>query len=276
MFLSAGPGWGKTTLLAQWAARSPRPFAWVNVDEKDNDPIVLLTYVATALDRVSPIDPSVFEALASPGASVEGTVVPRLGAALAAIDQPLVLVLDDLHLLENPSCLDAIAALARHVRDGSQLVLSARGAPALPLGALRARGLELELGPDDLRMDAAQAGQLLQAAGVDLPEVEVAELTEHTEGWSAGLYLAALSIRARGAKAKPAASFSGSDLLVSDYLQSELLAELSADELRFLTRTAVLEQLSGPLCDAVLEESGIRVGTGVAGAVQPVPGAAGP
>ena len=84
VFLSAGPGWGKTTLLAEWAARSPRPFAWVNVDEKDNDPIVLLTYIATALDRVSPIDAGVFEALASPGASVEGTIVPRLGAALAA------------------------------------------------------------------------------------------------------------------------------------------------------------------------------------------------
>ena len=85
--LSAGPGWGKTTLLAQWASRSRRPFAWVSVDENDNDPIVLLTYVAVALDRISPIDPSVFDALASPGVSVEGTVVPRLGAALATIDE---------------------------------------------------------------------------------------------------------------------------------------------------------------------------------------------
>ena len=182
--------------------------------------------------------------------------MPRLGAALAAADEPLVLVLDDLHLLHDRACLDAVATLARHVRDGSQLALSARGAPALPLGALRARGLELELGPEDLRMDTEQAGLLLRAAGVELPDAEVAELTAHTEGWSAGLYLAALSIRARGLKGKPAASFSGSDLLVSDYLQSELLAQLSADELRFLTRTSVLDRLSGPLCDAVLEESG--------------------
>ncbi len=85
--LSAGPGWGKTTLLAQWASRSRRPFAWVSVDENDNDPIVLLTYVAVALDRLSPVDSSVFDALASPGVSVEGTVVPRLGAALATIDE---------------------------------------------------------------------------------------------------------------------------------------------------------------------------------------------
>ena len=255
VFLSAGAGWGKTTLLAEWAARSARSFAWVNVDEGDNDPIVLLTYVATALDRVVPIDARVFEALTSPGASVEGMIVPRLGAALATIAQPLVLVLDDLHLLHDGASLDAVATLARHVRDGSQLALSARGAPALPLGALRARGLELELGPDDLRLDTEQAGLLLRAAGVELPDAEVAELTTHTEGWSAGLYLAALSIRARGPKGKPAAGFSGRDLLVSDYLQSELLAQLSADELRFLTRTSVLDRLSGPLCDAVLEES---------------------
>ena len=107
VFISAGPGWGKTTLLTQWAARSQRPFAWVSVDANDNDPIVLLTYVATALDRVSRLDPSVFEALTSPGASIEGTVVPRLGAALATMDEPVVLVLDDLHLVDGqrlPGC----------------------------------------------------------------------------------------------------------------------------------------------------------------------------
>ncbi|HEX2409771.1 MAG TPA: AAA family ATPase, partial [Solirubrobacteraceae bacterium] len=256
VFLSAGPGWGKTTLLAGWAARSSRSFAWVHVDEKDNDPIVLLTYVATALDRVSPIDARVFEALTSPGASVEGTVVPRLSAALAAIPQPLVLVLDDLHLLHDRASLDAVATLARHVRDGKQLALSARGASALELGALRARGLELDIGPEDLRMDTQQAGVLLRAAGVDPPDDEVVELCAHTEGWPAGLYLAALSIRARGSKGGPAVSFAGSNLLVSDYLQSALLAQLSADEVRFLTRSSVLDRLSGPLCDAVLEQSG--------------------
>ena len=254
--LSAGPGWGKTTLLAQWASRSRRPFAWVSVDENDNDPIVLLTYVAVALDRLSPVDASVFDALASPGVSVEGTVVPRLGAALATIDEPVVLALDDLHLLDNPRCLDAIAALARHVSAGSQMTLSARGGPVIPLGALRARGLAREIGPADLRMDEAAARQLLSASGVELPDEQVTELTEHTEGWPAGLYLAALSIRVRGVKAAGAATFSGSDRLVSDYLQSELLAHVSAEDVRFLTRSAVLERMSGPLCDAVLEATG--------------------
>jgi LuxR family maltose regulon positive regulatory protein len=196
--VSAGPGWGKTTLLAQWASQSHRPFGWVHVDERDNDPIVLLTYVAVALDRISPLDPSVFGALASPGVSVEATVVPRVGAALATMGREVVLVLDDLHVLENPVCLDAVASLTTHVSPGSHIALSARAEPALPLGALRAKGLALEIGPDELRMDEAEARQLLNAAGVNLPDDQIADLNEQTEGWSAGLYLAALSIRARG------------------------------------------------------------------------------
>jgi LuxR family transcriptional regulator, maltose regulon positive regulatory protein len=256
VFLSAGPGWGKTTLLAQWASRSQRPFAWVSVDEKDNDPIVLLTYVAAALDRVSPLDSAVFDSLASPGVSVEATVVPRLGRALATSEQEVVLVLDDLHLLRDRQGLDAIAALGRHVPAGSQLALSVRGDLPIPAAALRARGLAFEVGPGDLRMDAEEAARLLAGAGVDLTGVELAELIEHAEGWPAGLYLAALSIRARGGMAKGGATFAGSDRLVADYLRSELLAHLSPDEVRFLTRTAVLERMSGPLCDAVLESSG--------------------
>jgi LuxR family transcriptional regulator, maltose regulon positive regulatory protein len=256
VFVSAGPGWGKTTLLAQWDARSQRPFAWVSVDEGDNDPIVLLTYVATALDRVAKLDPGVFEALASPGASLEGQVVPRIGAALAELDQPVVLVVDDLHLLDHTACLDAIASLARHVRDGSQLALSARGRPPLPLGSLRARGLAREVGPDELRLDEAEAGRLLSAAGLDLEEAEVAELTAHTEGWSAGLYLAALSAKATGAGANGPTAFRGDDSFLADYLRSELLARLPPGELRFLTRTSILVRMSGPLCDAVLDASG--------------------
>jgi LuxR family maltose regulon positive regulatory protein len=254
--MSAGPGWGKTTLLAQWASRSRRPFAWVSADENDNDPIVLLTYVAAALDRVSPLDPRVFEALALPGVSVEGTVVPRLGAALATMDEAVVLVLDDLHLLDSPPCLDAIAALTRHVPEGSQLTLSARGEPALPLGTLRARGQTLEIGQDELRMDEAQARELLSAAGLELTDAEVAELTERTEGWPAGLYLAALSANASGAGIEAPTAFRGDDRYVSDYLRSELLSRLPRDELRFLTRTAVLDRMSGPLCDAALERTG--------------------
>ena len=249
------PRLGKTTLLAQWASRSQRPFAWVSVDEKDNDPIVLLTYIAAALDRVSRLDQSVFDALASAGASIEGTVLPRLGAALARMDEDLVLVLDDLHLLDNPASLDAIEALTRHVSEGSQMALSARGRPALPLGACGRRAWRWRSGrticawTKPRRADAERRG--IGPAGRAGCRARRAR-----RGLAPGLYLAALSIRARGLKAKGAATFSGSDRLVSDYLRAELLAHLPEDDLGFLTRTAVLERMSGPLCDEVLKESG--------------------
>jgi LuxR family maltose regulon positive regulatory protein len=255
VMLCAGPGYGKTTALAQWAASNEaRPFAWISVDQHDNDPVVLLTYVAVAVDRVAPIDGSVFEALASPGASVEATLVPRLGAALARLDRPIVLGLDDVHAIGNPRCIDAIVALACHVGEGSQLALSARDASALPLGFLRTRGLGLELGPDDLRMDEREAGELLSETGLDVPDEDVAKLVRRTEGWPAGLYLAALSAGTTGPRAVGAVT--GNDPLVADFLQSEFFAHLPPDQLRFLTRTSMLEQMSGPLCDAVLGSSG--------------------
>src|SRR3954452_8373206 len=257
VMLCAGPGYGKTTALAQWAASSEqRPFAWVSVDQHDNDPVVLLTYVAVALDRVASIDHGVFEALASPGASVEATVVPRLGAALAGVDPPVVLVLDDVHVIGNPRCIDAIVALAGHVAEGSQLALSARHGSALPLGFLRTRGLGLELGPDDLRMDEHEARELLGATGLEISDEDIAELVRRTEGWPAGLYLAALSATTTRVCPREVRAFTGNDPFVADFLRSEFFAQLPPHELRFLSRTSILEQMSGPLCDAVLASSG--------------------
>src|SRR3954465_9680577 len=257
VMLCAGPGYGKTTALAQWA-QSPeqRPFAWVSVDQHDNDPVVLLTYVAVALDRVASIDQGVFEALASPGASVEATVIPRLGAALAGLDAPVVLGLDDVHAIDNPQCIDAIVALAGHLAEGSQLALSARDGSALPLGFLRTRGLGLELGSDDLRMDEHEARELLGASGLEITDEDVAELMERTEGWPAGLYLAALSFGTTGVGPRDIAAVTGNNPFVADFLQSEFFAHLPRRELQFLTRTSMLEQMSGPRCDAVLASSG--------------------
>jgi LuxR family maltose regulon positive regulatory protein len=257
VMLCAGPGYGKTTALAQWAVSGEqRPFAWVSVDQDDNDPVVLLTYVAVALDRVAPIDPGVFEALASPGASVEATVIPRLGAALASVDHPIVLGLDDVHAIENPQCIDAIVALASHVAEGSQLILSARDGSALPLGFLRTRGLGLELGPDDLRMDEHEARELLSASGLAISDEDVAQLMRRTEGWPAGLYLAALSAGTTGVGPREVGALTGNDPFVAEFLRSEFFAHLPPQELRFLARTSMLEQMSGRLCDAVLASSG--------------------
>src|SRR5215467_1618445 len=125
----APPGYGKTTLLSQWAEANGQAFAWVSVDEADNDPKVLLSYVAEALDAVEPIDERVFDALASPSSSVPGSVVPRLSSAFSAMASPVALVLDDVPMLYNSECRAAVSMLADHVPDGSQLALSGRAEP---------------------------------------------------------------------------------------------------------------------------------------------------
>jgi len=252
----APPGFGKTTLLAQWAEQGGQAFAWVSVEEPDNDPKVLLSYIAAALDSVAPIGDEVFAALASPGSSVPGTVVPRLAAAFSAMDAPVVLVLDDVHVLHNRECQAALSALADHVPPGSHLVLAGRARPPLRLARLRAEARLTEIGPADLVLSPEEAASLLRAAGVVLGEYEVAELYRHTEGWPAALYLAALHLREGGSLPRAAVTFGGANRLVSDYLEAELLSRVSPWQRQFLTRTAVLERLSEPLCEAVLEAPG--------------------
>jgi LuxR family transcriptional regulator, maltose regulon positive regulatory protein len=254
----APPGYGKTTLLAQWATRKGGRVGWVTVDRRDNDPVVLLTYVAVALDRVEPIDPGVFGALAAPGVSVVGTVLPRLAAATAALTQPLGLVVDNVELLDNPQCLDALVELAAHLPTGSQLALAARATPRLPVALRAAPGRVVAIGVAELRMDQPEAHALLEGAGVWLGDAEATELVWRTEGWPVGLYLAALT-RKEGPAGDPrqgGAGFSGDDRFVADYLWDELLSRLPQPTVSFLTRTAVLDRMCGPLCDAVLDTTG--------------------
>jgi LuxR family maltose regulon positive regulatory protein len=252
--LVAPPGYGKSTLLSQWAERAGRRVGWVSVDRRDNDLVVLLTYLAVALDRAEPLDPGVFEVLGAPGASAMATGLPRLMSAVAAMTQPVALVLDHLELLENRECLDAVAELAACLPSGSQLVLASRARPPLPLARLRAQGQVMEVGVAELAMGQQEARALLEGAGVQLDDAGVATLVRRTEGWPVGLYLAALALKA-GAP-PDLAGFAGDDRLVADYLHSELLARRSQDEVAFLTRTAVLERMCGPLCDAVLGSQG--------------------
>lgn len=252
----APAGYGKTTLLAQWAERTGRAVAWISVDERDNDPKVLLTYVAEALNAVEPISERVFSALASPVSSVPGSVVPRLGSAFSSMTAPVVLVLDDVHLLRNSECRAALSVLADHVPDGSRLAFAGRDDPPLRMARLRAEGRILEMGPGDLSLTKAEASLLLRDADVALGEDDVADLHQRTEGWPVGLYLAALCLREGGSLPRPAVSFGGDDRLVSEYVESEFLARISPPERLFLSRAAALERMSGPLCDAVLELPG--------------------
>jgi LuxR family maltose regulon positive regulatory protein len=252
----APAGYGKTTLLAQWAERNGQAFGWVQVDEQDNDPKVLLRYVAEALDAIEPVGERVFDALASPASSVPGSVVPRLGSAFASMTVPVVLVLDDVHLLRNREGRAALSVLADHVPAGGRLVFAGRDAPPVRVARLRAEGRIAEIGPADLALTCQEAAMLLRAAEVTLGDQDVADLHRHTEGWAAGLYLAALSLREGGSLPHPAASSGGADRFVSDYVESELLARMSGEQREFLTRAAVLERMSGPLCEAALDLPG--------------------
>ena len=249
----APAGYGKTTLLARWAEADPRPFAWVALDGRDDDAVVFLRYIAAAIHGVEPLPPEVFDALSGPGGSSWATRVPRVGSALAALEHPLVLVLDDLHAVANPSCLDVLAELFGTCPAGSQIAIASREEPPLPLARWRAQGSVHEIGVADLRLDEQEAGLLLQAAGVELDAGELSELTERTEGWPAGLYLAALSMQAGAPSSVAAAGFTGDDRFVSDYFRLELLSRLPAAEAHFLKYTSVLERMCGGLCDAVLQ-----------------------
>ena len=194
--LVAPPGYGKTTLLAQWAGQEPRPVAWVAVDGHDNDPAVLLTYLAVALDRVQPLGPAVFAALASPGTAAG---LAGLVSAVRSMTGPVCLVLDHVELLANQQCLDGVAELAMHLPPGSQLTLASRSRPPLP-AVLRPGRDRVELGPGELAMDHREALALLEGAEVVPTGPEVAELVGRTEGWPVGLYLAALAMKAGGAR----------------------------------------------------------------------------
>ena len=252
----APAGYGKTTLLAQWAERSDKAFGWVSLDERDNDPRVLLTYVAEALNAVEPIGQRVFDALASSGSSVPDAIVPALGFGFSSMTSPVVLVLDNVHVLYDPDCLVALSVLADHVPAGSRLVLAGRDALPLRIARLRAGSRILEIGPRDLALTHEEASSLLHNAGVSVSEDDVAELHWHAEGWPAGLYLAALRLKEGGQVATEADAFRGDDRLVSEYMESEFLAPISTRQRVFLTRTAVLERMCGPLCEAVLDQPG--------------------
>ena len=256
MSVVAPAGYGKTTLLSQWAERNGQAFAWVSVDEADNDPKVLLTYVAEALDAVQPVGGRVFDALASPASSVPGSVVPRLGAAFSAMTTPVVLVLDDVHALHNSECRAALSVLADHVPPGSRLALAGRAEPPVRIARLRAEGRVLEIGPGDLSLTCEEASALLRAAEVALGADEVAELHRRTEGWPAGLYLAALCVREGGSSGARRSPSAVAHRFVSEYVESEFLARISRRQRVFLTRTAVLERMCGPLCEAVLDRPG--------------------
>ena len=246
----APPGYGKTTLLAQWAERVWPRVAWVSCDDGDNDPVVLLSALAVALDRIEPIDPSVFWVLTSSGAGI--TAVPRFVSAIASMRPPVTVVLDHTEAVTNKGCLNTIAELALHLPLGWQFALASRTKVPLPTARLRAQGGIVEVGTEDLAMSPEEASSLLESAGVKPGAASASELLQRTEGWPTGLYIAALAIRAGQRQSEAGFTFTGDDRFMGDYLRSELLDRVSDGEVSFLTRTAVLDRMCGSLCDAIL------------------------
>ncbi len=249
---TAPAGYGKSTLLAEWAAAEDRPVAWVSLDRFDDDPSALLAVLASSYGRISPDDTDLVSEVRGAGISVLSRAAPRLASAFAASPTPFVLMVDDLHELRTPACHDALGVVISAIPPGSQLVAASRSTqPHLP--RLRAAGDAFELGPEDLALDAAAAQHIFSEAQVPLTPDLADVVTARTEGWPAGLYLAALIARESQAGEYTVA---GDDRYIADYLYRESLAHLPEDTQVFLRRTAVLDQVSAPLCDAVVGGSG--------------------
>ena len=260
VLVCAPAGFGKTSLLADWARSGGRPVAWLGLDAGDSDPARFWRYVVAALDQAQPGIAERLGPLLGPPAprSFEGLVTALINelAAQPGRDEVL-LVLDDYHLVDAGPVHESVAFLLENLPPGLLLAVSGRTDPPLPLARLRARGQLAELRAAELRFTTEEAAALLgAAAGPVLPDTAVVALTARTEGWAAGLQLAALSLRGRTDTAGFVAAFSGSHRFVLDYLADEVLDGQPGPVRAFLLETSILERLSGELCDAVTGRSG--------------------
>ena len=256
VLVAAPAGFGKTIAVTQWAASTieNRPFAWVSLDRSDDDPARLWLHVVSALERACPqfggVD--VRRVLHSSVPDISGTLLPILVNELAALPAPVVLVLDDYHVIRDRTCHDQVAFLLTHLPATVQLVLVTRADPPLPLARLRAAGKLAEVRAPELRFTTAQAAALVHTvANVDLPESDLADLVERTEGWPGGVYLAALSLRGRSSPTAFVRQFTGDNRYIVDFLAEEVLSRQPEQIRQFMTRTAILGRFCAPLCDAV-------------------------
>ena len=257
--VSAPAGWGKTTLLAQWALGSGQDqrFGWLSLDPADSDPVWFWMYVVAALQKVSPAVGTRAVELLAMGADPVQVVLPTLLNDLDTITGSVVLIFDDYHLVVSAAVHEQLAFFIARLPANLHLVLATRSDPMLPLARLRASGELGELRSDDLRFGVVEADHLLnEVLGLDLTEDDVELLHRRTEGWVAGLYLAALSLAGRPDASGFIRSFAGDNRHIVDYLMAEVLEGQPPHMRSFLLHTSVLGRLSGALCDAVLHTSG--------------------
>jgi LuxR family maltose regulon positive regulatory protein len=249
--VTAPAGYGKSTLLAEWAHAEDRPVAWVSLDRLDNDPAMLLPLLASAFAPLTPEGAELIADMNGFAGSALGRAAPRLASSLRTSPDAFVLMMDDLHELQSPACHDVLSVVISGIPRGSQFVAASRAEqPHLP--RLRASGDAMELLAGDLALDASGAQQVFSEANVTLTPELAALVMARTEGWPVGLYLAALIARESDDEAL---NISGDDRYVADYLYRESFMQLPADLQLFLRRTAVLDEMSGSLCDALLDSS---------------------
>jgi LuxR family maltose regulon positive regulatory protein len=260
--LAAPAGYGKTTALTQWAAGGDRPIAWVTLDSTDNDPVQLARHIALALQQAVPLPEPETAALTRGNPGGPAAVLQRLLNLVHALPGPTALVLDDLHEVQAREALALVQGIVQEAPPGLHVAIAARTRPALRLGRLRADRRCAEFGRSELGFSEDETRLVLDAAGQHAAPATVQAVERRTEGWPAGVYLAALLGRIDGTDAgADAATVGGDDVYIADYFRDELLARESPDAVRFLLRTSVLQQMSAPLCDAVLEQgdSGMRL-----------------
>lgn len=256
ILISASAGSGKTTFLSEWLAQQTQPVAWLSLDHEDNDTTRFFSYLLTALQTAVPtLGEDIQAALHSLEPPPSAALLTTLLNEMAALDGKLLLVLDDYHVIENNAIHQALAFLLDHAPPQLQLLMATREDPPLPLPRLRVRGEMTELRAADLRFTAAETAVFLNdVMGLNVSAADVAALEARTEGWIAGLQMAALSMAGQADPHAFIDAFTGSHRFVVDYLIEEVLQQQPESVRRFLLQTAVLEQLSGSLCAAVTEQ----------------------
>ena len=258
--VSAPAGFGKTTLVTEWLNRTERPFTWLSLDENDNDPARFLTYFVAALQRIDPAIGQAAQAmLQAPQPPPLESLLTTLINDIAATPTLFVLVLDDYHLIHTLPIHQQLSFLLEHQPASMHLVIVTREDPPLPLSRLRARGHTMEVRQDDLRFTGKETADFLRRGmRLELSSADVAALHRRTEGWIAGLQLAALSLRGRDDVPQFVESFTGSHRYVLDYLIEEVVQRQPADVQGFLLKTSILDHFTAPLCDAVAERDDSR------------------
>lgn len=254
--IAAPAGFGKTTLVSEWVARCGRPAAWLSLDKRDTDPTHFLAYLVAALQTIAPvIGAGVVGLLQAPPPPPTESILTALLNDITTIPDPFVLILDDYHMLDAKGVDQTLTFLLEHLPPQLHLVIATREDPQVQLARFRARDQVTELRVADLRFTPAEtAGFLTEVMGLDLAADDIAALETRTEGWIAGLQLAALSLQGQHDATSFVQSFTGSDRFVVDYLVEEVLHQQAESIQTFLVRTSILDHLCGPLCNAVLRD----------------------